>query len=92
MAEVDCNYWRGSYLNGWNANIPYNANIFYLTGTCRFCAVRATNLRIGHLLPCSAVDRGGRLIGSRGVHDLGAGDKGIDQRRRNMIKDRPYKP
>jgi MtrB/PioB family decaheme-associated outer membrane protein len=25
-----------SYLNGWNANIPYNANIFYLTATYVF--------------------------------------------------------
>jgi hypothetical protein len=27
-----------SYLNGWNANIPYNANIFYLTATYQFDA------------------------------------------------------
>jgi hypothetical protein len=25
-----------SYLNGWNANTPYNANIFYLTATYAF--------------------------------------------------------
>ncbi len=25
-----------SYLNGWNANIPYKANIFYVTGTYAF--------------------------------------------------------
>jgi outer membrane receptor protein involved in Fe transport len=25
-----------SYLNGWNAHIPYNANIFYLYGSYKF--------------------------------------------------------